>query len=209
MATKRVARKEDSMKWGKTLVGVATMLGLAAGVAIAAQVSGPIPGKVNVIKGLKVAKVVSKAKAIDPDTYALPTAGGVEDPTLVGASLTFADLGLAGGSVSYLLDATGWKGLGNPPGSGGYKYKGKDDIFDPNPKGTCKIVLVKDKVIKAVCKGTTVTLTTPFAGNASMVLGIPAGSAAIEYCTEFGGTTAKNDSTILKRKDAPPPFACP
>jgi len=100
-------------------------------------------------------------------------------------------------------------GLGDPPGSGGYKYKGKNDVFDINPKSTCKIVLIKDKVIKAVCKGPTVSMTTPFAGAASMVLGIPAGFSAIEYCTQFGGTESKNDTKLLKRKDAAPPGSCP
>lgn len=196
------------MKRGIVLVACVSALTFAS-VALAAEVSGPIPAKVGVVKSAKLAKVVSKAKAIDPDTYDLPDAGTGEDPTLVGASLTFADLGLAAGSAQFLLDATGWKALGNPPGAKGYKYKGKDDVTDPDPKGTCKIVLIKDKVIKGVCKGPSVALTTPFAGELSFVLAIPAGSAAIEYCAAMGGTEKKNDTKITKRKDSPPPASCP
>jgi hypothetical protein len=41
-----------------------------------------------------------------------------------------------------------WTGLGNPAGSKGYKYKGAGAGADP-----CKTVLIKEKVIKATCKG--------------------------------------------------------
>ncbi len=190
------------MRHGLAIAACFSAIGLA-GAAIAAEVSGPIPGKVAVVKSSKLAKMVSKAKAIDPDTYDLPDAGTGEDPTLVGATVTFADLGLAAGSAQIVLPAGGWSGLGNPAGSKGYKFKGKA-IGNP-----CTVVLIKEKVIKAVCKGTAVELTTPFAGNHSIVLGIPGGSSAIEYCAEFGGTVKKNTDKITKHKDAPPPASCP
>jgi hypothetical protein len=71
--------------------------------------------------------------------------------------------------------------------------------------------LIKPTVIKGVCKGSAVTLTTPFAGNEGIVLGIPSGtsSAALRYCGELGGTIKKNDNTGLKRTDAPAPATCP
>lgn len=195
------------MRHGLMLFSCLAAVGLA-GTAIAAEVSGPIPGKVGVVKPANLFKVVSKAKAIEPDTYDLPDLGTAQDPRLVGARLTVFDTGLAAGSAQFELGAFGWKGLGNPPGSKGYKYKGKDDPSDPNPKGTCKIVLIKDKTIKAACKGPTVTLATPFAGDIHVNLEIPAGLPAIQYCAEFGGTTKKNDTKITKRKDAPPPAGC-
>ena len=52
------------------------------------------------------------------------------------------------GSTTFTLNAAGWKGLGKPAGSKGYKYKGKSD-----PGGACGSVLIKSTVIKAVCKG--------------------------------------------------------
>jgi len=85
----------------------------------------------------------------------------------------------------------------------------EDDVLDSDPKGTCKIVLIKERVIKATCKGSAVSLTTPFAGDVGVSLGIPAGSAALRYCARFGGSTAKNDDKVLKRKDATPPVTCP
>ncbi len=192
----------------KIVLLVVTGLGLAMGTALAASQSGPLPGKIHVVKSLKLAKMVAKSKAIDPDVFALPAAGTGEDPTLVGARVVFADLGLAGGSVAIDLDASGWSGLGNPPGSKGYKYKSKDDVLVVDPKQACTVVLIKEKVIKAVCKKGSVLLTTPYAGPAAVNLGIPAGSAAIEYCWEFGGETKKNTDKLLKRKDAPAPASC-
>lgn len=196
------------MVWKKSLV-VTTAAGLVlAGVAWAAEQSGPVPGKIHVVKPDKLVKLVAKSKAIEPDTFDVPDAGGAEDPTIHGATLVFADLGLVGGSVAYQLDASGWSGIGNPPGSKGYKYKSKDDNTVALPKEACTVVLIKDKTIKAVCKKSSVTLDTPYAGLAAINLGIPGGSSAIEYCWEFGGETKKNDTKLLKRKDAPAPGSC-
>lgn len=169
-----------------------------------------LPGKIVVVKGAKLVKSVSKSSLPPGTPFSLPNPGSADDPTLNGALLEFFDTSSpGGGAASFALDASGWSGLGNPPGNGGYKYKGKNDAFDPDPKGTCKIVLIKEKVFKATCKGSSVTLTTPFAGDVGVVLGIPAGSAALRYCARYGGVTGKHDDTILKRKDAFPPLACP
>ncbi len=206
------------MKRGLILAACFTAIGFAT-VAIGDVVSGPIPGKVTVVKTAKLAKFVSKAKSIVPadSTFALPVPGSAQDPTIGGASLSFDDVvsGVPGGSAgaaAFTLDATGWKGLGTPPGSKGYKYKGKDDVPDPDPKGTCKVVLLKEKVIKAVCKGPSVTLTTPFEDSVYAAIGLPAGSTGIEYCVEFGtGTGAelkKNDDKVTKWKDAAAPASC-
>lgn len=50
-----------------------------------------------------------------------------------------------------------------------------------------------------------ISLTTPFAGAASVVLK----SGGNRYCAELGGSEKKNDPLGLKRKDAPAPGACP
>jgi hypothetical protein len=104
--------------------------------------------------------------------------------TLFGATLRFEDLGLFGGSANFTLDASGWTGLGSPAGAAGYKYKGKNDALDPNPKGTCRVVLLTADTIKAVCKDDGlggVPLTTPFAGSSSVQLKLPDST----YCAEF------------------------
>lgn len=176
----------------------ALCLGVAApGVALDIA----IPAKVGVIKPGKLAKLVAKS----PTGFTLPTAGGAEDPSIGGADLTLFDTDLGGaGTVTVSLGSAGWSGLGNPAGSKGYKYKGKDD-----PGSPCSVVLVKEKVIKAICKGAAVALTPPFSGELAANLAIPSGTAtALRYCAELGGTDLKNDATQLKRKDAPAPTEC-
>lgn len=173
-------------------------LGVAAP-ALALDVT--IPAKIGAVKPGKLAKVVAKSAT----GFALPAPGSAEDPSLGGADLRLFDSALGGaGSVRISLGAAGWSGLGNPAGSKGYKYKGKAD-----PGSPCSAVLIKPKVIKAVCKGAAITLAPPFAGELGVDLAIPAGTtAARRYCAALGGTTAKNDATQLKRTDAPAPAQC-
>ncbi len=188
-----------SIVGGLLAVVCGTFAVVAATPALALDIA--IPAKVGVIKPAKLAKIVSK----DPAGFDLPVPATAEDPTVGGAQLSLFDGTVpGGGSVSFTLNAIGWKGLGNPAGSKGYKYKGKSD-----PGSACSVVLIKSTVIKAVCKGTAVALTTPFASTLGVNLALPAGTtAARRYCAELGGTDAKNDATGLKRKDAPAPTAC-
>jgi len=157
-----------------------------------------IPGKIHIIKDTKLTKMV--AKPVGP-LFSLPTAGGAGDPTLFGGSLTVTDLGDSIGFATPLPTQPapmGWKGLGNPAGSTGYKYKGAGTLVDP-----CKIVLVKESVIKFVCKDDQL-LNPPLAGNSGIVLAL----GNENYCAEFGGTEIKNVAGLFKHKDAPPPAAC-
>lgn len=179
-------------------IAASTMAVLVAPMALGAD--QPIPAKIGVVKTAKLAKFVAK----NPAGFPLP-AGPSEDPSAVGAEIAFFDTGSAGGTFIHALPAGGWKALGNPPGSKGYKYIGKQ-VAD----SVCKTVLIKEKVIKAVCKGTAVSLTTPFAGTEGIILAMPAGTTgALRYCAELGGTEKKNDVKVLKRKDAPAPAVCP
>jgi hypothetical protein len=179
--------------------GVAAVLGTAA---VGLGVDVLIPAKISIVKPAKLAKFVSKSAT----GFSLPVPASADDPTTAGAQLRFFDTGGLAGSVTFTLGAAGWKGLGNPAGSKGYKYKGKDDPSG----GACSTVLIKETVIKAVCKGTAVTLTPPFTATEGIIIGIPAGTAAtLRYCAELGGTEKKNDATALKRKDAPAPADCP
>jgi len=168
---------------------IALAAAIPAGMSAAAEL---IPGKIMVIKSSKIAKFVSK-----------PTSGVfnlIGDPTATGATLRIFDTvtspGGGAGDVTYNLPAGSWKGLGNPPGSKGYKYKGSG----------CKVVLIKPKVIKAVCKDS-VPFTTPFNGPAGITLALPSGTTAA-YCAKFGGDEKKNDVKVTKRKNAPPPPEC-
>jgi hypothetical protein len=73
------------------------------------------------------------------------------------------------------------EGPRHPPGSKGFKYKGAGTPTDP-----CKTVLVKTKIVKAICKGTAVDLDQPVAGVGAVSLVV--GSDSKAYCTAFGGT---------------------
>ncbi len=191
-------------------------MGVLAGLALAVLASSaalavdhPIPGRATVVKQATLAKFVSKSKPIAPATFPVPAPGGASDPTINGAQLRFFDTGSTGGAgdVTFDLDASGWRALGNPPGATGDKDRGSDAV-PPDP--TCKTVLIKDTTIKARCTGAGVPLDPMFLGAEGIILGIPSATAgaALRYCAEFGGTTQKNDDTTMKRKDAPVPGAC-
>ena len=147
-----------------------------------------------------LAKFIAKPD-VPGGIFALPSA----DPVVDGGSLRVFDTAATAGDVTYGLapDAPplGWRGLGNPPGSKGYKYKGAGTLSDP-----CKVVLVKEKVIKAICAGSGITLAPPFTGDIGIVLSL---GTSDRYCAQFGGDEAKNDATLTKRKNAPAPGACP
>lgn len=138
--------------------------------------------------------------------FPLPAAGSSDDPTLHGATLTVADIGLVGGSVRYVLGASGWRGLGDPPGSNGYRYAGRDDADDP--EGVCRSVVVRGDALRAVCRGD-VPLATPFGDAATVELALGTSTPSFRYCAEFGGDETRNDAAQLKRKNASLPLACP
>ena len=133
-----------------------------------------------------------------PDAAPLPTI----DVVATGGTLRVFDTGTTAGDDTYALPAgSRWKGLGNPPGSKGYKYRGAGDTGDP-----CKLVLVKEKIVKATCKGSGVTLRPPFTGDVGIVLSF---GTSERYCARFGGDDVRNDATLTRRRNAPAPGACP
>jgi hypothetical protein len=157
----------------------------------------PMPGKILIIKAGKLAKFI--AKPISPDVFTLP--GPQNDPTVEGATLAFQELGgvdeiSTTGSLSASLPASGWKAL-----SSGFKYTGAGSLTDP-----CRVVLVKPKIVKGICKGAAVDMNQPITGPVAIVLEV--GTSSKSYCTTFGGVEVKNDDTLLKRKDATTAAAC-
>ena len=153
-----------------------------------------IPGSRLTVKKARVARFV--ARPAPGDAFPLPTS----DPTTEGASLRFVDTGLAAGYRTYPAPATGWRGLGSPAGSRGYRYRAAGST-EP-----CRVILVRSTAIKAVCSGPGVTLAPPFAGDVGIVLTL---GTADRYCAAFGGDDLQNDATQTKRKNAPAPAACP
>ena len=183
----------------RVLSALCTLAAVAAFSATVQAVDDPqeaMPGKLLLIKSGKLAKFI--AKPISPAVFALPS--GSNAPTAAGGSLRLQEIVdidemSQTGSFSASLPAGNWKGLGNPPGSKGYKYSGAGSLSDP-----CKTVLVKPKIIKGICKGAAVSFNQPVSGEVAVALKL--GSGSKDYCTAFGGTSIKNDASLLKRKDA-------
>jgi len=171
---------------------VVLMMALAAGPARAADEPDELmPGRVVLVRSGVIAKFVAKATT----AFDLPDANN--SPVAEGAVLSMFDTG-GPGADTYALPAIGWKALG----TGGYKYKGAGTAGDP-----CRVVLVKTKVVKAVCKGAGVQLPTPFLGDVGIRLAV--GTDTKNYCALFGGSSVRNDGTMTKAKSAAAPPACP
>jgi hypothetical protein len=159
-----------------------------------------VPGKTAVTKSGVLARFV--AKPVSPAMFPLPVAGSGADPTTAGSGggggqLRIFDTALVGGVNTYALPAAGWKALSN-----GYRYNGSGMPGDP-----CRVVLVKDRVIKALCVGPDVAFTTPFVGDEAVVLST--GATPDRYCAQFAGHTIRNTQALLKRSNAAPPDVCP
>lgn len=159
-----------------------------------------MPGRTAIVKPGILAKFVAKPPT--GGTFNLPDLGvGGNDPTTEGGSLNLFDT--AGpDSDTYTLPSARWKGLGNPPGQVGFKYRGTGAPSDP-----CKVVLVKRKVVKAVCRGTGITVTPQFVGDLGIVLRI--GTDSKRYCAQFGGTVRRNETGRFIATRAPAPVVCP
>jgi hypothetical protein len=176
------------------VMGLAVIL--SAGTALAvAEPDELMPGRIVLIRNGLLAKFVAKAVV----AFDLPDANIAAE----GGSLHIFDTTGTATDTYNLPGGAAWKPLGSPPGSKGYKYRGLGSISDP-----CKVVLIKTKVVKGVCKGAGVQMQTPFNGTVGIVLAVGTSSTK-NYCAEFGGTESKNDASLLKRRNAAPPSACP
>jgi hypothetical protein len=178
--------------------GLATAaLGLALGAAPAGALDLPIPGKISIIKDGKLAKLV--AKPVPGTTFAIPAPEGASDPTVNPSQVRFFATG-CDGSVSDMLTGGTWVGIGNPAGSAGYKYK---NVGAPG-SGAVKIIVLKPAVIKILAKDDG-TINGPITGS----LGIDLATGDDTYCAEFGGTEIKNQTALVKKKEASAPATCP
>jgi hypothetical protein len=165
-----------------------------------------VPGDLVLVKSASLVRFLAKSRPPLGDApFTLPVAGSADDPTVNGATFSVTDVGLVAGSAQYLLGASGWRALGTPPGSRGYRYRG---TYDTNPEETCRSVRLKDTLVKASCNAN-VPLSTPFADAATVVLGLGTDGTSMRYCAEFAGDEQQNDSLTMKRTSAPAPPACP
>src|SRR5262245_57701292 len=150
-----------------------------------------MPGRLLLVKPGSLAKVI--AKPATGDTFGLPS--GPSDPTVGGGQIQIfkgdrADVF----ELPVQAAPRGWKGLGNPAGSKGFKYKGAGTTTDP-----CKVVLVKEKIVKAVCKGGAIKLDPPADGPVGMYLKV--GTTPKTYLAIFGGEEPSNKREVVKRQE--------
>lgn len=113
----------------------------------------------------------------------------IDDPTKRGALLTVTG---ESGSVRYKLPKSGWKKLGNA----GFKFEGRK----------CQSVIVKKKVIAALCNGKTGTITLP-EDSLEAVLSLGKGTA--RFCGECGGDTSGDETKVFKHTECEAPSFCP
>lgn len=136
------------------------------------------------------------------------------DPSVVGGELRVLNPSTAEEQL-IPLPAMNWKGLGNPTGSKGYKYKDSKLISGP-----CKSVQIKpSKLVKVNCGGSgmTFSLDEPSQGDLTVELRI-GGMQEIRYClfSSAGGEVTKDEGTGVsssgngqfKAKNASRPNSC-
>lgn len=150
-----------------------------------------MPTKVALLKSSPAVKLVSKAQTL------LPIVAPDQTPN----SLSVRN---NGGEMLDPLTGGTWKLLGKPDAPKGYKYVNKSAPAG----GACKVLLIKDSGIKAVCKDKG-AIPDPLAdgtnGNLeiSLVLGID------RYCAEGPAPHAtEKEGKLIKVKDAAAPAAC-
>ena len=155
-----------------------------------------VPGRRLVVNH---SSVRFEARPAPNEDFPLPAA----DPTVVGGAFRIFDTMLGGGNTNtdIALPPSGWEGLGRPAGTRGWRYRGEVTPDDP-----CRIVLVKPRMLKVLCRGAGLSLSTQFADDAGVVLSL---GATDRYCATFGGLHVREDVFALIRKRAPAPVSCP
>ena len=116
-----------------------------------------------------------------------PAPGSAGDPTLHGAELHLINPSTSESAVFTLPAGSSWSGLGNPPGSRGYKYR---DSTGTN--GPCKLLLaISGKRLRAVCAGASIPFTLDEPMQGSLLVSAQFGSADAQ-CARYGGYIKKD-----------------
>ena len=138
-----------------------------------------------------------------------PPVGSAGDPTLSGGVVQLSNP-VSLETATLPLPASGWVGLGNPPGAHGYRY-----LDATGANGPCKRLRVRHGLIKVNCQGSGVpfTLDEPF--QSSLTLSVQLGSSDAQ-CARFGGVVRDASTTnpgptgsFLARDAAPGQGTCP
>ena len=173
--------------------------GLVAAAALALVWSVPagatdimIPGKIGIVKDTKLFKIVAKPVT----TFPIPAPGSGGDPLLGNGNVSVFDTDASGSTLTDPLTAGVWSGLGNPPGTTGYKYK---NTLAPAGGNSVKIIILKPTVIKILAKDDEGIQPGSVGGDLGVIL--ETGTTPDRYCAAFGGTLVKNDPTLFKKKE--------
>lgn len=185
----------------RSLIGVVAAFFIAPSVVAAADI--PISASKLVVKTEPAsAKRRFLFKTVKESAVVLagnPTAGGAT-LFVAGLACTGPDCVVSGSSGSIHLPAAKWTGLGNPPGSSGYRYKDTDAT-----EGGVRVALLKAG--KLVVKATGSNWPwLPAGGEDGIVVTLQVG--ANRYCAEFGGTEKDNEPGLLSYRDAAAPPSC-
>src|SRR4026209_257869 len=125
-----------------------------------------VPGRITVVKTATTFKFTGK-----PTTGVLDLRNPGNNPhSKAGTSSVAGRAAGPPGTASFPWPpGAGWRRLPADPSRPlrGYRYNGAGTPTDP-----CRVVLVRETVVKATCKGSGVTLTTPFSGDVAIVLTI-------------------------------------
>lgn len=143
----------------------------------------------------KLFKLVARAGADgNPESFPLPG-----NPA---GTASFVIVERDGGALIDSLTAGAWKGLGNPAGSRGWKYRNSSAPVG----GTVKILLVKSRVFKLVARSTG-TMPLPVATNGDIRGYFRLGGE--DYCSEAVAPHDKEIAgKIIKSRAQQPPGSC-
>ena len=182
-------------------LGVLTLLAMVLSTALAVPAARADAllggGSISIRSGSTLSVTV-------PGALDLPTVE--QGPTTVGATLLVYDIGTesgdiprAGGVQEIELPADGWSVQFKKGVPKGYVYVGDGTGADP-----CTSVKVTADGIAARCQAG-ITLTTPFDGDAAMILT----SGDDRFCATWGGTTKRNNAVGMERLGSPVVDLCP
>jgi hypothetical protein len=137
------------------------------------------------------------------------TTGGFPFPSSpTDATLQVFDTALpSAGNVTYSFRDELWQGLGSPPGSAGWRWSRPTLAYTD----LCRLILIKPTVIKVLCSRPLNSIPPvpaiypPFSGDVGLILTV----GDQRYCAQFGGVTAVNNASGLRRRNAPAPASCP
>jgi cysteine-rich repeat protein len=146
--------------------------------------------------------ILSRSQFVIP-----PPPSSTGDPTRHGARIR---LGRGAAEVdTYILPASGWQGLGNPAGTGGYRYRDRQRV-----NGPCAGVLLRPGYFKADCAGSQIAFSLDEPSQGALTVTFEPG-AGVRSCLVFGGNIVKDAPAApgsigrFLAKNAPAPVSCP